>query len=427
MLLAAAACGGGSGRGEVTVMVPWSGDEFQAFYSVVKTFEDRTGIRVDVEITRAQTQQLDAAVAAGAPPDVAMLPSVGAIDRYVPGDGASGASGASGADTAATAGRLRPLGSAVTKDYVQPFRGLGTVRGTVYAIPVKADVKSLVWYDPAVTAKPPASAATSMPPSGRPQGTWCLGLASGPTSGWPGADWIADILLATNGKDEYEKWVSGGLEWSASKDVRDAWQTWRGLVGTKAVQGAAVKPFAEAAGGMFGSPPSCALAHGALSAMALPPDARPQQTYAFVAPAPSPDRPLQVSADFVGRFTDNPAATKLITYLSSADAQRAWVRAAKSAAISADSQVRPGDYRNPVQREIARMLQPRSGWTLCFSAADAMAPDMSAAFYRAVLDYAYAGDAQSLGKLLRNLDAVKDAPPQGQSPVPAGSLCAAPG
>lgn len=407
VLLAVSACGGGSGgHGEVTVMVPWSGDEFQAFYSAVKKFEGDTGITVDVEITRAQTQQLDAAVAAGAPPDLAMLPSVGAIERY--------------ARIGSPQTRLRPLDPAMTKDYAQPFRGLGTVDGKVYAVPVKADVKSLIWYDPAVTAsgpRPQLSALTAL--SGPSSPTWCLGLASGPTSGWPGADWIADILLEQDGKD-YPTWVSGGLTngWR-SATVEHAWTRWRSLV-ADSLRSASEQDFAGAADGMFQSPARCFLAHGALGAMGFPTTANPKKPYAFV--APERGRPLEVSADFVGRFTDNPAATKLIAWLSSAEGQRAWAGADKSFAISADSRVSAADYRTPVQGRIAAMLAPRSGYTLCFSAADAMQPDVSAAFYRAVLDYA---TGTPLASLLSGLDDVQHAQ-HGGPPVPPGSLCAPP-
>lgn len=408
VLLAVGACGGGSGgHGEVTVMVPWSGDEFQAFYAAVKRFEGDTGITVDVEITRAQTQQLDAAVAAGAPPDLAMLPSVGAIDRY--------------ANTGSPETRLRPLDPAMTKDYAQPFRGLGTVGGKVYAVPVKADVKSLLWYDPAVTTSRPrdtlADLAALSGPSSR---TWCLGLASGPTSGWPGADWIADILLEQDSTD-YANWVAGALPggWQSPRISR-AWTTWQSLV-KGSLRSAAEQDFAGAAAGMFTSPATCSLAHGALGAIGFPATADPKKPYDFV--APDRGRPLEVSADFVGRFTDNPAATKLIAWLSSADGQRAWVGAARSFAISADSRVSAADYRTPAQSQVAAMLRPHSGRTLCFSAADAMQPDVSAAFYRAVLDYA---TGAQVGDLLKGLDAVQHAQRQGP-PVPPGNLCASPG
>ncbi|RXS84874.1 carbohydrate ABC transporter substrate-binding protein [Streptomyces sp. TM32] len=406
LLLTAAACGSGQPPDRLTVMVPWSRAEFQAFYSVLKSFHRDTGIQVDVEVTRAQAEQLDAAVAAHATPDLAVLPSVGALDHY------------------AENGNLQPLG-AVTKDYREPFRGLATVHGKVYAVPVKADVKSLIWYNPAVTRTPPPSALPDLQTlTRRTPGAWCLGLASGPTSGWPGADWIADILLARNGpggqggRGDYEKWLSGDLAWN-SPQVSEAWKTWRTLV-ADSLRGASVRAYDDAAGGMTAKRPTCSLAHGTLSAMGFPNSARPGTAYDYVTSVPESARRLEVSADYLGMFTKNPSAQALITYLSHADVQRDWVNKPGGYVFSADTKVTPAQYNNAVQRRIATMLQPYSGYTLCFSAADAMTPDLSAAFYRAVLDYAAGAPLQPL---LQGLDAIQRS--RGSSPAPAGSLCSA--
>ncbi|MFE3588316.1 ABC transporter substrate-binding protein [Streptomyces niveus] len=400
LLLTAVACGSGPPSGRLTVMIPWSELEFQAFHSVIRSFEEKTGIQVDVLVTRAQTQQLDAAVAAGAPPDLAVLPSVGALDRYARGD------------------RLQRLDADITEDYAQPFRGLGIVGGKVYAVPVKADVKSLIWYNPKVTVEPPPNAMTDLQALSRERPeTWCLGLASGPTSGWPGADWIADILLSQSGTDTYKGWLLGDVYWH-SDEVAAAWTAWRSIA-AKSVEEAAEKKFGEAAKGMTAKPPTCALAHGALSAMGFPPSAVAGDAYNYVTWAPKSTRQLEVSADFVGRFTENPSGTALITYLSSAEAQQAWVNQPGSYGFSALGQGKPLTYDNLVQRGIAKMLQPDSGYTLCFSAADAMAPDLSAAFYRAVLDYT--ADAAPLKILLKGLDKVQAGR---DSPVPPDKLCA---
>ncbi|KUO21804.1 extracellular solute-binding protein [Streptomyces dysideae] len=386
LLLAAAGCGAPE-KDRVTVMVPWSDAEFQAFHSVIKTFEDRYGIDVDVQVTRALTQQLDAAVAADAAPDLAVLPSVGAIAKYQAGDS------------------LRPL-DVDTSSFVEPLRELAMADGDVYAVPVKADIKSLVWYDHKVTKKPPATWAAL---GARPE-SWCLGLESGPTSGWPGADWIADILLAEEGVGTYKAWVSGG-KWD-SPPVRDAWKTWQDLVGGGTLKGASTRRFSEAADGMADN--TCSLGHGTLSAMAFPLDQ--VDRYAYV--TPSPDQVLEVSADFVGKFTDNKSADTLISYLASPQAQRAWVNG-PGYALSANEEVT--QYDNSTQARIAGML--RSGHTLCFSAADAMDPDVSAAFYRAVLNFA---DGAELTGLLQALDRVskemRDPPP----PSPPSPLCGTP-
>ncbi|EGX55710.1 ABC transporter substrate-binding protein [Streptomyces zinciresistens K42] len=377
LLLAAAACGAPERR--ITIMVPWSDDEFRAFHSVVAAFEKESGITVDIQVTRDLTQQLDAAVAAGAPPDLAVLPSVAAMQAYA-------------------GSRLKALDIG-TEAFVEPFRGLGMEKGKVYAVPVKADVKTLVWYGPRVDGELPRSWSAL---AKRPE-RWCLGLESGPTSGWPGADWIADLLLADGGVGAYEKWLAGGVKWD-SEPVRRAWTSWRDLVGAS-LDGAASRPFRTATAGLTKPRPACSLSHGALSATDFGQDAVRRGTYRFTTPTPDV---LQVSADFVGKFTadgdpDSAAADRLIAYLASRRGQQAWVDAPTSYALSAHKQVTRYD-NSDTQRRAAAML--RSAATLCFTAADAMDPDVSAAFYRAVLDYARGAERDPTA-LLRSLDRVQ--------------------
>lgn len=405
LLLTLAGCGQGE-REHVTVMVPWTvPEEFQAFYALVKDFEHDTGIQVDVQVTRALTQQLDASVAAGAPPDLAVLPSVGAIAHYATMKGKG----------------LQRLGRDTVdiSAYLQPFRGLAQVRGATYAVPVKIDVKSLVWYESGATRAPPADGpGSTLDAFVRDAGLgWCLGLESGPTSGWPGADWIADILLAHSGTEAYTRWVSGRLSWK-SKEVEEAWSSWHDRVGRKELKGASGQGFADATRAMAGPSPECRLAHGARSALstAVQQDSRS----AFVAPAPG--RPVQVSGDFMGMFThDNPGARAFVAYLAGEKAQQAWVDQPGPSAFSARTAVTR--YPDPVEQRIAAMLQPQAHHTLCFSAADAMSPDVAAAFYRAVLDSA--DGTEDAGTLLGKLQKVQKTE-LGDSGVPEQSVCATP-
>ncbi|MFB7244309.1 hypothetical protein CW362_24260 [Streptomyces populi] len=378
-------------RDKVTIMVPWSGTEFKAFYAVVKDFERDHDVDVEPQVTRALTQQLDAAVAADAEPDLAVLPSVGAIAEY------------------REEGALRKL-DVDTDAYAQPFRGLGMNGGDVYAVPVKADVKSLVWYDARVTPRPPGNWTALRSRSD----TWCLGLESGPTSGWPGADWIADILLADEGVGPYTAWASGDTRWD-KEPVKEAWTTWGDIV-AGARKDAATFNFRAAAEKMTRR--QCSLSHGALSAMAFEPAQVKDEGYTYV---PSSREVLQVSADFVGKFTGNESADEFIEYLASARAQQAWVNE-PGFALSADNEVT--EYDNATQGRIAALFRS-PGHTLCFSAADAMDPDVSAAFYRAVLNFT---NGRRLLPLLAALDRVQEQfgyarPP---SSPPPGPLCSHP-
>ncbi|MFJ4716748.1 ABC transporter substrate-binding protein [Streptomyces sp. NPDC088785] len=401
LLVGLTACAGSDDR-HVTVMVPWTAqDEFGAFYSVVKDFEHDTGIQIDVQVTRALTQQLDAAVTADAPPDLAVLPSPAAIARYAPGD-------------------LEPL-DARTADsgaYLEPFRSLARVDDVTYAVPVKIDVKSLVWYDTTTTDRPRTRSTDALDRYARDGRLgWCLGLASGPTSGWPGADWIADIVLADAGPDVYAGWAAGRLPWTTAA-VERAWSRWGDLVGAGTLGKASDEGFTEATRSMAEAKPACRLAHGARSALAAAVQKEPRFDFA----GPADRAPLEVSGDFIGMFTDdNPAARTFVHYLSGARAQQKWVDAEGSAAFSA--RTRGIVYRNEARRRVAALLSPASGHPLCFGAADTMSPDTAAAFYRAVLDYADGG--ADVPKLMDRLQRVQSS--LGAQQVRQDDICSDPG
>ncbi len=364
-LLAGSAACSSPAQDTVTIMVPWSGTEFDAFYSLVQQFQKQhPSIKIEYLATRAQSEQLDAAVQAGHPPDLAVVPSIGTVGEYIhPANGRTGLA------------RLGGDGNIDPSAFVEPFRGLMTLDGGVYVVPIKADVKSLIWYDSARSAAPPTTPDALRALSAERSDVWCLGLDSGATSGWPGADAIADLVLEKDGADAYAGWLSGTTSWSSSQ-VRDAWSTWYGFIRksdgdqpTKAL----TTPFGDAD---FASP--------------------------------SAGVPLQVSADFLGMFaTDNPGAKLLLDYLAEKSTQQAWVNYPGADAFSAESAVAPSAYPTPVQQRIAALLQPNAGRTLCFSIADAMQPNLAAAFYQAVTGYVAEPSALSLTTLLGELDKVR--------------------
>ncbi|MGH3246694.1 MAG: extracellular solute-binding protein [Trebonia sp.] len=389
---ALAACGGGAPPGgPVTVLIPWAPGtgEYAAFKAVIGPFERDTGIQVIPESTRALTQQLDADLNVDDAPDIADLPNPGTVNGYqhkglVPTD-------------------------VNLSSYEEPWRTLAeSASGTVLAIPVKADIKGLLWYNTKTVTHPPANWADleNLSKRGTP---WCLGLASGPTSGWPGADWIADLLLSTGQADAYKNWLRGALSWT-SHQVRAAWQQWGTLIRDgAAVPGGAPEALTTSFSGAISG--QCQLEHGALAAIGL--TSTSGYSYVRLPAASDAPSPVMVSGDFMGLFTSNPNARRLLAYLATTPAQRLWVSQPGGHAFSADGAVPPASYPPGVQRQLAALLRPGSGTALCFAAGDTMVPDMTAAFSQAVLDYV--SDPASLPTLLRGLQKTEQG--AGASPV----------
>jgi alpha-glucoside transport system substrate-binding protein len=387
--VAAAACGcaGPPSHGTVTIVVHWAGAELQAFTIITKKFTEQSGITVNIEPTRGEDDELAVDLQQHEPPNLADLPSIGAVRAYY------------------SAGDLSPLSDlASEKAYGPLWQGLTRIgpQRQPYAAPVKIDLKSLVWYNQSKLSRSHYAAPTTgtswkqlvglsqaIQNAGHPP--WCLALASVPVSGWPGADWIADVLLSTYGPTVYQAWVSGTLSWKSS-EVTQAWTMWSQLMGASAGSDLGVPESAlttrvgngrDSGPGSGPSPHSpCYLGHGALADF---PDGT-QSGYDFV-PVPSPSGALQVSADFLVMLKKaaTPQAKKLISYLTEKSTQKSWMSQPDAGGFSANEQVPLTAYPAGVRRRIARLIT--TARELCFGAADAMAPELSAAFDHEVLRY----------------------------------------
>lgn len=409
--LFAGGCSASADDGTVTVLASWTGDEETAFKQVLEAFKADTGIDYDYQGTRAVDQVLAADVQRGTAPDVAVLPNAGVLAKYQ------------------KTGDLLPLGQDLSAAVAESFgprwgilQKIGT--DTLYAVAVKADLKSVIWYDPArLTGPRPASWAGLVAfadgltaAGGTP---WCLGMGAPPTSGWPGTDWIEDILLHSAGPEKYQQWASGGLEWT-SPEVRQAWVDWGEVIEPAGIRGgtaaALLTDFADAGKPMFADPPGCVLEHQASFIMsryqklkrADGTSPKPEADFDFLA---FPGRDVsEVSADLAGMFQDTPQARKLIAYLASEKAQRIWPSLPGASAFSANRKVGLDAYTDRVSRKVADTLT--SAPALCFDASDLMPATMTGAFHRAVLEYLSNPDRLEI--LLKQLEAVRSSIQQGE-------------
>jgi alpha-glucoside transport system substrate-binding protein len=392
----------------VTVLGLWSdtgpGSEGYAFRQVLKKFEVEYGIRVNYQYTRALLQVLASDVQAGTPPDVAILPSVGELARYARG------------------GDLLPLDRIVPADrqaafprpWLLPLPDNGSVR--IHAIPVKASLKSLVWYN--LAHQPPSMPRTweglvaytqsVLAAGGTP---WCLGMADPPSSGWPGTDLIEDILLHQSGREFYRRWAAGTQRWNSGQ-VKDAWQKFGALVtrpgqvrgGPHAVL---LTDFQDAGRPLFDSTPGCFLDHEASFIMGVyktyqKKSLEPGTDFDFF-PFPSLDGRAggglwEASADLAGMFRDTPQAGRLMSFLASDEVQRIWAYYVKGD-FSVNKHADLSLYEDSVSKRIAQTLATE---TLCFDASDVMPARMRKAFYQAVLEYL--NDPDRLQDLLDDLE-----------------------
>lgn len=410
LLSALPACTAAGTAGSVQIMASWTGQEELRFLEVLAEFEKDENIDVEYVGTRALSQVLQSEVRQGTPPDIAVLPSPGELAAY------------------ARDRHLVPLDDIVASgedEYSDQWRELEKVSvddggARRFAVTVKADLKSAIWFNPGAlpgqkprTGEELLALTRDVVAGGRTP--WCMGLGATPDSGWPGTDWIEDILLHQAGPAVYRQWAASKLPWT-SPEVRRAWTTWSELAGGDAVRGGAksvlLTDFTDAGRTMFDAQPGCLLDHQASFITGVyrgyessPKAGEDFDFFPFPSFAGTPPASV-VSADLAAVFTDTPQARKLISYLASEKAQRIWPR--NGGAFSTNRKAGPSEHRDEVGKKIATVLT--SDESLCFDASDLMPPKMRTAFYRAVLEHV--SDPSTLDALLAKLEIVRSGVPE---------------
>ncbi|HEX5240368.1 MAG TPA: extracellular solute-binding protein [Candidatus Limnocylindrales bacterium] len=405
-VVALAACGTVEAQpvgGTVSVLATWDGAERDAFKAVVAPFEQRTGIKVTYTSTRDLSGVLWKDIATGDLPDVAGLPGPGEMREF------------------ARAGALVDLNQAIDvatyKAETAPgFVQLGTVDDRLVGMFVKATVKGLIWYDPkSYTMGDPSTwdelkrdAAISSRGGVKP---WCLGMESGEASGWPGTDWIEDIVLHQSGPAVYDDWVAGKVPWTADP-IRQAFQTFAAIVAPEAVSGGSAgvvgTSFGDAGTPLFSSPPGCLFLHqGSFMTSFFQANSGARVGEYDFFPFPTMDAryrsSLIAAGDLFGMFHDTPQARALLTYLASAEAQQLLVKG--GAALSPN--LRVTDYPDDISTREGELL--RTTQIVRFDASDLMPEAMNSAFEHAMLDFAR--DPSQLDSILESLDLVRTGAP----------------
>jgi alpha-glucoside transport system substrate-binding protein len=399
LVFAACSSPSSSAGKSVTVIGTWGGDEEKNFKAMVAPWEKETGNTVKYTGTRDINQILTTGVASGVLPDLAGLPGPGQMKQF------------------AQAGALKPLDDVLDmakykEETAKALVDLGTVDGKTVGVFIKAAVKGQIWYSPKLhdyAASPPKTwddlTSQAAANKGNAESTWCVGLESGAASGWPGTDWIEDIVLRTAGPEKYDQWWAGKLKWS-SPEIKAAFQEFGKVVadaygGTNTVL---TTNFEKGGDPLFKSPPGCEFHHQAsfITGLGAFKAAKAGTDYNFF-PFPDIDPKytgaIEGAGDLFGMFHDTPEAKSLMKYLVTAPAQDIWVKA--GGALSANKNAT--DYPDDIAKRSADLLI--NAKIFAFDASDLMPTAMNNAFWKAILDYTK--DPSKLDSILSDLDKVQ--------------------
>lgn len=383
----------------VSVLGIWGGAERDAFMKMLEPFEAATGIEVQFTSTRDLPAVLTTRVAAGNPPDISVLPNPGQMDEL------------------AKRGELVDLSTFMNmgklgSDYAKTWLDLGSYKGKLYAIYISADLKSLVWYNPKAFKeagyKVPKTWDELIALSDRivanGKAPWTIGFESGAASGWPGTDWVEDIMLRTVEPEVYDKWVNHEISWTDPR-VKHAWELFGQIArNEKYVYGGTATElttnFGDAPDAMFTSPPSAYMHKQAtfipIFILKHNPNLVSGIDFSFF-PFPPIDleygTPALGAADMFVMFNDTSEAEALMRYLATPGAQEIWLAA--TGKLSTNRRVNPSVYPDELTRKAAQMLA--NAKTFRFDASDLMPASVgSGTFWSGILDYVSGEDLNTV-------------------------------
>jgi alpha-glucoside transport system substrate-binding protein len=401
---------------KLTVWGPWrEGGDQEQFLTVLAYFEEATGIDVEYGSSETYEQQAQIDAAAGSSANVTILPQPGLI-----------------ADMASK-GYVTPLDDAL-KARVEAehaagssFVSLGTYKDqngnpTFYAIPYKADLKSLVWYSPdnfadagyevpetyedlkALTEKIVADGKTP----------WCIGIGSGGATGWPATDWVEDIMLRTQTPEDYDAWVSNELKFNDPKVVAAIEEFGWFAKNEKHVAGgtAAVSTtdFRESPLGLFSVPPACYMHHQASFIPSFFPEGTVlgEDADFFYFPASAEKdlgKPVLGAGTLAFITKDSPAAHAFLDFLMNPISNEIWM--AQSGFLSTLKAANTETYGNETLKGEGEILL--NATTFRFDGSDLMPGAVGAgSFWTGMVDFVGGKSAQEVAdEIQKSWDANK--------------------
>ena len=350
----------GTAKDPITVLTPWYAQDVEqkAFLEVVRTFEQTTNLEVEVTPSRGSPPaELRERVDAGDVPTLAYV-SPNRLAQY------------------ARDGLAKPLESLGIADdelratYSRTWLDLGTVDGKVYALPIVATSKSLVWFRPRdfrrLGVTPPRTwddlGALTKRLARAGEQPWAVGAEDWFTL----TDWFENIYVRSEGPWKYDALFAGKLPFddrSVIRALRRMTSILRAPYLAGGVDETVRTSFPDAVVDFFGRDPSAHLFMGGgfVGSLALggavEPVPVPGETIG-VAPFPTIDArvgdPVVVGADFITAFADDEAVGEFLRYLTSPGAGRIWVSTGTT--VSSNKRIPLSAYPNELVRTAARQV-----------------------------------------------------------------------
>lgn len=356
----------------------------------VAEIKEATGVNVTYQPSRDFTTLISSKVRGGDAPDIALFPQPGLLLDM--------------------SEDITPLGDVdvgldqIRQTLIPGLLDSATKDGKVYGAPIDQAPKSLVWYpkkafeqagyEVPTTHQELLDLTEQIKQDGKTP--WCIGLESGPDTGWPATDWLEDYVLRTAGPEAYDQWVAGKLEFSSPQVTEAAETVGEIMLSPGNVQGGGQAivstSYGDSAAQMFESPPACYLHRQASFITTFFPDNVQQnldeEAGVFVLPPVEggyDGTPILGSGNFAALFnSDNENAVKVMEYLISD--KFGTPRYEAGGVLSPHTTFDVDKYPDETTKEIARQVNEADVYR--FDGSDLMPAEVgTGAFWTGMVDW----------------------------------------
>ena len=350
---------------EVTIFGGFGGAQAEGFQAELNAFGAANGIKITYTTLASYDTDIRVKVKAGQAPSIGMWPQPGGLLEY--------------------SSVLEPIDSlksvdlaGIKKSLVPGWAGLATKGGKTYGLPVSANVKSLVWYNPAnfkaagLTVPKTDADMTKLTATIKAKKLgfpWCIGIESGGATGWAATDWMEEYVLRYGGEAEYTAWWKGKLAWS-SPTVQKAAKKFAEVALTPGNVNGGGKAIAATGFGTTASlfatdKNKCFMMRQGSFITDFFPDAIKAEykannfthvgVFKLPAPAGTTDAVLG-GGDLAAAFDANPATQKVLNFILSDKLGQGAMLATYPSYLSAHKTFPSAGYKNPVTKNIAGIL-----------------------------------------------------------------------
>ena len=401
-------------KGEtLTITCPWTGAEEENFKKVIGAFEKSTGATVKHSCSQSSEQQINIDIKAGSPTNISVLPQPGLGKEY------------------AAQGKLVPLGDKAA-DYVkrsfaagQSWVDLGTYankqgKKEFYGVFYNVNLKSLVWYVPENFKEKGYKVPKTMEElkdltkkiaadGGKP---WCIGLGSDAATGWPGTDWVEDMMLRTQKPEVYDGWVNNTVKFNDKRVIEAldeyGWFSKNDAYVDGGAKAVATVSFKDSPKGMFSTPPKCYMHRQASFITNFFPDGKQEEGDFFYFPGFASKKlgnPVLGGGTIMTITKDSKAARAWMDYIMSPQASEIWM--AEGGFLTPLMTADINKYKTPALKKQAEILLKAS--TFRFDGSDLMPGAVGAgSFWKGMVDFAGGKSSKEVADdIQKSWDAIK--------------------